>query len=84
MRIVIIESLAILGRHYPLDPGPLSKAATGDPDPSVRIAAIKALTALNLPSISMPEQLKIQMNFNAPVYGAAGNIEGNQNIQPTE
>jgi hypothetical protein len=29
---------------------------------------------------SMSDQPKVQMTFNAPVYGAAGNIEGNQII----
>lgn len=28
----------------------------------------------------MPEQPKVQMNFHASVYGAAGNVEGDQNI----
>jgi hypothetical protein len=55
------------------------QAASTDPDPKVRIAAIKALTVLNTPS-SMPEQPQAQMTFNAPVYGAAGNIEGDQII----
>jgi hypothetical protein len=79
VRIAVLQSLAILGRYHPLDIDPITQVALTDPDPKVRIAAIKALTALNTPS-SMPEQPKVQMTFNAPVYGAAGNIEGNQII----
>jgi HEAT repeats len=84
VRIEAIQSLAILGRYYPLDITPINTAASRDPDPSVRIAAIKALTTLNIPSTSMPDQPKIQMTFNAPVYGAAGNIEGNQIINASD
>jgi HEAT repeats len=84
VRIVAIQSLATLGRYYPLDMAPIQKAASEDPDPSVRVAAIKALTKLNIPSPSMSEQSKVQMTFNAPVYGAAGNIEGNQIINSSE
>jgi hypothetical protein len=84
VRIVAIQSLATLGRYYPLDAAPINKAASEDPDPNVRIAAIKALTKLNIPSPSMSEQPKVQMTFNAPVYGAAGNIEGNQIINASE
>jgi HEAT repeats len=84
VRIEAIQSLAILGRYYPLDIAPINTAASRDPDPKVRIAAIKALTTLNIPSTSMPDQPKIQMTFNAPVYGAAGNIEGNQIINASD
>jgi HEAT repeat protein len=84
VRIVAIQSLAILGRYYPLDTAPINKAASRDPDPSVRIAAITALTALTIPVPAMSEQPKVQMTFNAPVYGAAGNIEGNQIINASD
>jgi hypothetical protein len=79
VRIFVLQSLATLGRYHPLDIAPMIQAASTDPDPKVRIAAIKALTVLNTPS-SMPEQPQAQMTFNAPVYGAAGNIEGDQII----
>jgi hypothetical protein len=40
-----------------------------------------AITDLVLPPFStMSDQPKVQMTFNAPVYGAAGNIEGDQII----
>ena len=84
VRIGAIKSLAALGRHYPIDMESLGKAASEDPDPSVRKSAIKALTDLTLPLSSMPEQPKVQMTFNAPVYGAAGNIEGNQIINVSD
>ena len=32
----------------------------------------------------MAEQPKFQQNFNAPVYGVAGNVEGNQNIYASQ
>jgi HEAT repeat protein len=79
VRIFVLQSLATLGRYHPLDIDPIIQAASTDPDPKVRIAAIKALTVLNTP-LSMPEQPNVQMTFNAPVYGAAGNIEGDQII----
>jgi mannose-6-phosphate isomerase len=33
---------------------------------------------------TMSDNPKVQMQFNAPVYGAAGNVEGNQNINAPE
>ncbi|MGB8699798.1 MAG: HEAT repeat domain-containing protein [Thermosynechococcaceae cyanobacterium] len=84
VRIVVIQSLAILGRYHPLDITPINKAASGDPDPNVRIAAIKALTELNIPSTAISKPSTVQMTFNAPVYGAAGNIEGNQIINASD
>jgi hypothetical protein len=84
VRISAIQGLATLGRYYPLDRKPLNKAASSDPDPNVRSAAIVALIKLDTPPTSMTEQPKIQMTFNAPVYGAAGNIEGNQIINAAD
>lgn len=50
VRMVAIESLVTLGRYYSSGTAPLSQAAIRDLDPRVRSAAIKALTAFNIPS----------------------------------
>jgi HEAT repeats len=84
VRITAIQSLVILCRNYPHNPDSLAKVATTDPDPRVRSAAIEAITSLCISSTSMSEkplaQPIVQMTFNAPVYGAAGKIEGNQQM----
>jgi hypothetical protein len=60
----------------------LNKAIVEDPNESVRAAIIQAIQIYYVPQSmqSMSDQPKVQMTFNAPVYGAAGNIEGNQII----
>lgn len=35
-------------------------------------------------TMTKEETSKVNMNFNAPVYGAAGNVEGNQNVYASE
>jgi HEAT repeat len=84
VRITAIQSLVILCCDYSYNPESLATAATTDPDPRVRSAAIKTITSLCISSTSMSEkpfaQPTVQMTFNAPVYGAAGNVEGNQII----
>jgi hypothetical protein len=57
--------------------------ANNDIDPDVSIAAIVAITdllLLSLPTATMSDQPTVQMIFNAPVYGAAGTVEGDQII----
>jgi hypothetical protein len=80
VRIKVIQSLATLGRYYPLDTDSLRKSATGDPDPNVRGAAVTALANLHIPLPDMSNQPKVQMTFTAPVYGVTGNVEGDQII----
>ena len=83
VRVCAIQNLARIGRHHPINLNLLYNAATEDPNPRVCIAAINAMTDLALALSSTPtmtEPPKVQMTFNAPVYGAAGNIEGNQII----
>lgn len=55
-------------------------AIAEDPDESVRNAIIQAIRLCYAPQSTqtMSDQPKVQMVFNAPVYGAAGNIEGDQ------
>jgi hypothetical protein len=85
VRISAIQNLARIGRYYPINLRLLYDAATKDPNPDVSIAALTAITDLALPTFTtMTEQPKVQMNFNAPVYGAAGNVEGNQIINVTD
>lgn len=45
---------------------------------------IDFLEKLNQILQTMSDKPNVQMQFNAPVYGAAGNVEGNQNINVTE
>jgi HEAT repeats len=61
-------------------------AIAEDPDESVRNAIIQAIRLCYTPQSSqtMSNQPKIQMTFNAPVYGAAGNIKGNQIINASD
>jgi HEAT repeat protein len=83
VRITALQSLARIGCYHPIDWQLLYNSANNDADPDVSIAAIVAITDLTLllfPNANMSDQPKIQMTFNAPVYGAAGNIEGNQII----
>jgi HEAT repeats len=76
-----IQNLARIGRHYPINLKLLYEVATKDSNPDVSIAALNAITDLALPTFTtMAEEPKVQMTFNTPVYGAAGNIEGNQII----
>jgi hypothetical protein len=80
VRIAALQNLARIGQYHPINLQILYDAAE-DPDPNISIAALVAITDLVLASFStspMSDQPKVQMTFNAPVYGAAGNIEGNQ------
>jgi HEAT repeat protein len=80
VRISAIQNLARIGRYHPINLQLLYNAVE-DSDPSISIAAMTAITDLVLPPFStMSDQPKVQMTFNAPVYGAAGNIEGDQII----
>jgi HEAT repeat protein len=82
VRIAALQNLARIGQYHPINLQLLYNAAE-DPDPNISIAALVAITDLVLSSFStspMSNQPKVQMTFNAPVYGAAGNIEGNQII----
>jgi hypothetical protein len=60
----------------------LTYAVAKDPDAFVRAGVIEAIrnryTTQQLGSLSDPP--KVQMVFNAPVYGVTGNVEGNQII----
>jgi hypothetical protein len=83
VRITALQNLARIGCYYPIDWQLLYDSANNDADPDVSIAAIVAITDLTLllfSNANMSDQPKVQMTFNAPVYGAAGNIEGNQII----
>jgi tRNA G26 N,N-dimethylase Trm1 len=45
---------------------------------------INLLEKLNQILKTMSDNPKVQIQFNGPVYGAAGNVEGNQNINAPE
>jgi hypothetical protein len=86
VRIAALQNLARIGQYYPINLQ-LFYAVAEDPDPNINIAALVAITDLVLasfPASPMSDQPKVQMTFNAPVYGAAGNIEGNQIINVTD
>jgi HEAT repeats len=61
-------------------------AIAEDPDESVRGTIIQAIRMCYTPQSTqtLSETPTIQMTFNAPVYGAAGKIEGDQNIKSPE
>lgn len=87
VRIAAIQNLARIGCYHPIDLQPLYDIANQDIDPDVSVAAIVAITdliLLSFPTATMSDQPKVQMTFNAPVYGAAGNIEGNQIINASD
>ncbi|WP_341732933.1 HEAT repeat domain-containing protein [Microcoleus sp. EPA2] len=79
------EALAKMGADSKEAIATLYQAALEDSDPSVRASAVTALgeiyrnaiifNVLNQAINTMSER-KVQMNFNAPVTGAAGNVEG--------
>lgn len=79
------EALAKMGADSKEAIATLYQAALEDSDPSVRASAVAALgeiyrnaiifNVLNQAINTMSER-KVQMNFNAPVTGAAGNVEG--------
>jgi vesicle coat complex subunit len=85
VRTSAAEALAKMGADNQEAIGTLYQAALEDSDPSVRASAVAALgeiyrngiifNVLNQAIKTMSER-KVQMNFNAPVTGAAGNVEG--------
>jgi HEAT repeats len=64
----------------------LTEAIATDPDESVRARIIQAIQLRYTPETAqiMSDLPKVQMVFNAPVYGAAGNIEGDQIINASD
>jgi hypothetical protein len=85
-RILAAQTLINLNPSSQVGIDALTYAALTDPDDNVRASIIQAIqsryTSPSAPSIS--EQPKVQMIFNAPVYGVAGNVEGDQNINPAD
>lgn len=88
------EALAKMGTDIPEAIAALCQAALVDSDPIVRSSAVialgeiykndKILNQINQSLITMSESRKVQMNFNAPVTGAAGNVEGDFINAPTQ
>jgi HEAT repeats len=76
------QTLISLGHLPPEAINILSNAIINDPSEFVRAAIIQAIKSYYVPQpqATMSDSPKVQMTFNAPVYGAAGNIEGNQII----
>ncbi|WP_404789021.1 HEAT repeat domain-containing protein [Altericista sp. CCNU0014] len=82
VKIAALQNLARIGQYHPINLQLLYNAAE-DPNPNISIAALAAITDLVLASFStfpMSDQPKVQMTFNAPVYGAAGTVAGDQII----
>jgi hypothetical protein len=85
-----LPSIRVLAAQALLEISPLDKtiqdalnhALANDSDELVRASIIQAIRIYFAPQPQqiMSDSPKIQMTFNAPVYGAAGNIEGNQII----
>jgi hypothetical protein len=79
VRILAARALFVIGQFDKRVKDVLRHASSRDPDISVRMAIIQLLLDRYTPQPSpIPEQPKVQMTFNAPVYGVAGNVEGNQ------
>jgi HEAT repeat protein len=80
----ILAAQALIALSPPTDEAieALTEAITTDPDEIVRASIIQAIQSCYAPQSirNMSDPPKIQMTFNSPVYGAAGNIEGNQVI----
>jgi hypothetical protein len=85
-RILAAQTLIALEQLTTEAVDALAYAVAEDPDDTVRASIILAIqTRYTTQSFSMmPESTKVQMVFNAPVYGAAGTVQGDQNIQPAE
>lgn len=84
-RTVAAQGLLNIGQLNENVIGALNHVAANDPDEFVRASILQAIGKYYTPQpFSMSDPPKIQMNFNAPVYGAAGNIEGNQDINVPE
>ena len=87
------EALAKMGADNQEAIATLYQVALEDSDPSVRASAVAALgeiyknaiifNVLNQAIKTMSER-KVQMNFNAPVTGAAGNVEGDFINNPSQ
>ncbi|MGD2181801.1 HEAT repeat domain-containing protein [Lusitaniella coriacea] len=86
VRVEAAKALAKIGVDCENAISALCEAALRDLDPVVRQSAISALAdiyqddrtlnSLNRAITTMSESRKVEMNFNAPVTGAAGNVEG--------
>lgn len=93
VRINAAEALAKMGADSKDAIAILYQTALEDSDPSVRASAVAALgeiyknaiifNVLNQAIKTMSER-KVQMNFNAPVTGAAGNVEGDFINNPSQ
>lgn len=59
----------------------LQESLQKESDDTVRKAIIQAISDYHKKMSDLP---KVQMNFNAPVYGVAGNVEGDQIINTVE
>ncbi len=62
----------------------LCQALESELDPDVIIQIMAALSKIqrSLSTRKMSETPKVQMNFNAPVSGVAGNVEGDMIVNP--
>jgi HEAT repeats len=87
IRLSAIKALSNMGYVNAQAIDTLGLVATADQDETLRHEAVSALakickdtqdfTQFNQFLQLKSDQPKVQMNFNAPVTGAAGNVEGN-------
>jgi hypothetical protein len=86
IRALSAEALVEIGQDDPEAIEALNYAALNDPEESVRTQLIQAIRNFHRPQslIAMSEQPKVQMNFNAPVTGVAGNVEGDFMVNASE
>jgi HEAT repeats len=86
IRVLAVQTLLEIGPVDKTIQDALNHALANDPDELVRAGIIQAIRSYYAPQPQQPmsDSPKIQMFFNAPVYGAAGNIEGDQIINATD
>jgi hypothetical protein len=87
VRILAARALFAIGKFDQRVKDVLRHASSRDPDVSVRIAIAQLLLDRYTPQsspISEQPKINVQMTFNAPVYGVAGNIEGDQMVKSAD
>jgi hypothetical protein len=85
IRALSAQTLVKLGMNREIA-NALQESLQQESDGSVRNAIIQAISDYHISNQNkkMSDLPKVQMNFNAPVYGVAGNVEGDQIINTFE
>jgi hypothetical protein len=86
VRGLAAQTLIEIGQDNPEALEALNYTALNDSDESVRTQLIQSIRNFYSPQSQTPmsDQPKVQMNFNAPVTGVAGSVEGNFIVNASE